>query len=144
MASDALTNKDEKSGESKCLAASSPLVKLAMHLMNIESLSGQEQAMAVALQAWLEQRGWIVELQEVPPQKSTVNAQVRHNVYARPPGSEEKPGGPRVLFNSHIDTVRTMRGWELEMLGRLHPIFGLGFHIDSHASPPVAIPPSMV
>lgn len=79
-------------------------VKLAMQLINVESLSGHEQPMATVLKEWLEKREWIVDLQEVPPQKGTANGQVRHNVYARRAASTAE-AGPRVLFNSHIDTV---------------------------------------
>lgn len=82
----------------------SPLVELAMELINVESLSGHEQPMSAYLRGWLEKRGWTVDLQEVAPQKSTVDGRARHNVYARRPG--DRPQGPRVLFNSHIDTVR--------------------------------------
>ncbi len=80
-------------------------VKLAMQLINVESLSGHEQPMAAVLKEWLEKREWIVELQEVQPQKGTANGKVRHNLYARRAASTAKEG-PRVLFNSHIDTVR--------------------------------------
>lgn len=82
------------------------LVELAMKLINVQSLSGEEQPMAVVLKRWLEERGWIVELQEVAPQKSTPGGIPRHNVYARRPCAQtDRAGGPRVLFNSHIDTV---------------------------------------
>lgn len=79
-------------------------VKLAMQLIDVESLSGYEQPMASVLKDWLEKRGWAVELQAVEAQKGTVNGETRHNLYARRAGSTSK-GGPRVLFNSHIDTV---------------------------------------
>ncbi|CAN0583125.1 unnamed protein product, partial [Ectocarpus sp. 12 AP-2014] len=58
-------------------------VKLAMDLIDVESLSGHEQPMAVVLKEWLEKRDWVVKLQEVEPQKSTVDGKVRHNLYAR-------------------------------------------------------------
>lgn len=79
-------------------------VKLAMKLIDVESLSGHEQPMAVVLKDWLEKRNWVVELQEVEPQKGTVGGKVRHNLYARRSGVTAKEG-PRVLFNSHIDTA---------------------------------------
>ena len=82
------------------------VVKLAMQLINVESLSGHEQPMAVVVRQWLEQRDWVVQLQEVEPQKSTVGGQPRHNLYARRTGiPATRTEGPRVLFNSHIDTV---------------------------------------
>lgn len=79
-------------------------VKLAMELIDVESLSGHEQPMSVVLKVWLEKRDWVVELQEVEPQKGTVDGKVRHNLYARRAGVTGREG-PRVLFNSHIDTV---------------------------------------
>lgn len=96
----------EEGGKEEISAADDPLVQLAMDLINVESLSGHEQPMAVTLKNWLEQRDWVVELQEVQPQASTVNGKVRHNVYARRAGiPATRTDGPRVLFNSHIDTV---------------------------------------
>lgn len=80
-------------------------VKLTMQLIDVESLSGHEQPMTSVLKDWLEKRGWTVELQAVEPQKGTVNGETRHNLYARRAGSTASEG-PRVLFNSHIDTVR--------------------------------------
>ena len=44
----------------------SPVVQLAYRLINIESISGQEQSMAHYLQEYLTENGWCVELQEVP------------------------------------------------------------------------------
>ncbi|CBJ29901.1 conserved unknown protein [Ectocarpus siliculosus] len=89
-------------------------VKLAMDLIDVESLSGHEQPMAVVLKEWLEKRDWVVQLQEVEPQKSTVDGKVRHNLYARRPGiPATRTEGPRVLFNSHIDTVPPFFGAEL-------------------------------
>lgn len=79
-------------------------VKLAMQLIDVESLSGHEQPMASVLKDWLEKRGWTVELQAVEPQKGTVNGETRHNLYARRTGCTAREG-PRMLFNSHIDTV---------------------------------------
>lgn len=53
-----LTGIDESKGEDA-------LVELAVGLINIESVSGREQRMAKALQAWLQARGWAVQLQPV-------------------------------------------------------------------------------
>lgn len=94
------SNRPSKEGDMSCDEA----VKLAMELIDVESLSGHEQPMAVVLKDWLEKRDWVVELQEVEPQKGTVDGKVRHNLYARRAGITAKEG-PRVLFNSHIDTV---------------------------------------
>ena len=51
----------------------SPVVQLAYQLINIESISGQEQPMAIYLQEYLTEKGWCVELQEVslPPVKES-------------------------------------------------------------------------
>ena len=43
------------------------VIRLAESLINIESLSGSEHAMAHALKGWLSKRGWEVVLQPVPP-----------------------------------------------------------------------------
>lgn len=85
--------------------ANDEAVKLAMQLIDVESLSGHEQPMASVLKEWLEKRGWTVELQAVEPQKGTVGGQTRHNLYACRAGGATASGGSRVLFNSHIDTV---------------------------------------
>lgn len=84
------------------------VIELAMNLIDCESLSGYEQPMVEILKSWLENRGWIVQLQEVSPQQSTPNGKARHNIYAHRPDIQisSKGAGPRVLFNSHIDTVR--------------------------------------
>lgn len=84
--------------------ANDEAVKLAMQLIDVESLSGHEQPMASVLKDWLEKRGWTVELQAVESQKGTVNGETRHNLYARRAGITSTEG-PRVLFNSHMDTV---------------------------------------
>lgn len=48
-------------------AAGEAVIQLAEALVNVESLSGREHAMAHALQGWLSKRGWEVVLQPVPP-----------------------------------------------------------------------------
>jgi len=47
-------------------AAGEAVIQLAEALVNIESLSGREHAMAHALQEWLSKRGWQVVMQPVP------------------------------------------------------------------------------
>ncbi|CAM9763878.1 unnamed protein product [Choristocarpus tenellus] len=88
-------------------AANEALVKLAVDLINVQSLSGHEQPMVDFLKEWLESRGWVVELQEVEPEQHCANGMgnIRHNIYACRPGRPLRVSGPRVLFNSHIDTV---------------------------------------
>ncbi|CAN0062312.1 unnamed protein product [Scytosiphon promiscuus] len=104
------TEKRAREGE----ALEDEAVKLAMQLIDVESLSGHEQPMAVVLKDWLETRGWVVKLQEVEPQTSTVDGAIRHNLYAcRPDVASARTAGPRVLFNSHIDTVPPFFGAEL-------------------------------
>ncbi|MCB1051577.1 MAG: M20/M25/M40 family metallo-hydrolase [Acidobacteria bacterium] len=66
--------------------------ELAVQMINTPSLSGQEGPMADFLQAYLEPKGWVVERQTFSPGRDNIFA-YRHNRY------------PRLLFNSHIDTV---------------------------------------
>ena len=72
--------------------SSSAVVDLATTLINIESISGNEQAMADFLADYLRPRGWEVQYQLV--------AEGRPNIYAHRPGCR-----PRLIYNSHIDTV---------------------------------------
>lgn len=69
----------------------SEVLKRAIELINIESISGNELAMADWLQRWGESHDLNVTRQEVAPG--------RHNVLAVAKDS------PRLIFNSHIDTV---------------------------------------
>ncbi|CAM2009227.1 M20/M25/M40 family metallo-hydrolase [Acanthopleuribacter pedis] len=68
------------------------VVALAMEMINTESISGNEEPMARFLRDYLEPRGWQVTFQEVAPG--------RPNVLARRNAKQ-----PRLVFNSHIDTV---------------------------------------
>lgn len=86
------------------LAQVTDVCDLAAALIDVSSLSGHEQPMARALAAWLRARGWAVQLQPVAAQQGVPGGQMRHNVYARPAGAVGAPC-PRLLFNSHIDTV---------------------------------------
>lgn len=70
----------------------SEVVQLALELIDIESISGNENPMADFLEKRLKAEGWEVTRQTV--------AEGRDNVYAKRPGVE-----PRLIFNSHIDTV---------------------------------------
>lgn len=69
-----------------------PVVALALKLIDIESVSGNEKTMADFLQEYLEPLGWRVVRQAV--------AAGRDNIYAH-----RRQGRPRLVFNSHIDTV---------------------------------------
>ena len=71
---------------------SSEVVDLAMTLIDIPSVSGEERAMADFLQSYLEPQGWQVVRQTQAPG--------RDNIYAFRPGRQ-----PKLIFNSHIDTV---------------------------------------
>ena len=101
------------------------VVQLAEALINIESVSGREQRVAKALEGWLKNRGWVVTLQPVAAvpggdevrmewmggrgRCTTLTCSLRPsqgdrwNLYARRPDCPQS--GPRLLLNSHIDTV---------------------------------------
>lgn len=81
----------------------SPLVQLAVELINVQSLSGYEQPMADWMTAWLIEKNWIVERQRVDPQ-AIGGKDSRYNIYARRRECT-RPDGPLLLLNSHIDTV---------------------------------------
>lgn len=74
---------------------------LACYFINIESLSGSENNMAIELQSYLQERGWQVTLQPVEAEVGNPQSTLRHNVYAKRPNVKN----PKILFNSHIDTV---------------------------------------
>ncbi|DBA04079.1 TPA: hypothetical protein N0F65_009426 [Lagenidium giganteum] len=80
---------------------SDDVVNLTYGIMNIPSTSGGEVKVGKALQQWLENRGWKVEMQKVPPQKDAAVQKERSNVYASRSGTKSPP----LLFNSHMDTV---------------------------------------
>ena len=73
------------------------IVSLAEALININSVSGKEGAMADALESWLTPRGWNVIRQKLS------NFDDRYNILAYPKGTDYKAA--KLLFNSHIDTV---------------------------------------
>ncbi|KAF1334871.1 Formiminoglutamate deiminase, partial [Globisporangium splendens] len=74
---------------------SDDVLELSCGLMNIESTSGNEEAVGKALENWFTTRGWKVELQKVAPQG---DAAVKAD---RRTGNKS----PSLLFNSHMDTV---------------------------------------
>ena len=69
----------------------SDVVDLAVALINTQSVSGSEQPMTSWLHNWFDREGFEVRRQHV--------ADGRENIYAH---LSKKP---RLLFNSHIDTV---------------------------------------
>lgn len=67
------------------------LFELTKNLMNIPSLSGDEQAVGFYLRDYLESLGWTVELQAVTENQNNVIAYLNES--------------PRVFLSTHIDTV---------------------------------------
>ena len=67
------------------------LFELTKNLMNIPSVSGDEQAVGFYLRDYLESLGWTVELQAVSENQNNVIAYLNDT--------------PRVFLSTHIDTV---------------------------------------
>ena len=67
------------------------LFELTKTLMNIPSVSGEEQAVGFFLRDYLENLGWTVELQPVSDTQNNVIAYLNET--------------PRVFLSTHIDTV---------------------------------------
>jgi acetylornithine deacetylase len=67
------------------------LFELTKNLMNIPSISGDEQAVGFYLRDYLESLGWTVELQSVTENQNNVIAYLNET--------------PRVFLSTHIDTV---------------------------------------
>ena len=67
------------------------LFELAKNLMNIPSVSGDEEAVGFYLKDYLESLGWTVELQAVTENQNNVIAYLNST--------------PRVFLSTHIDTV---------------------------------------
>jgi acetylornithine deacetylase len=67
------------------------LVELTKSLMNIPSVSGNEEAVGFFLRDYLENLGWTVELQEVEAGRNNVIAYLNST--------------PRVFLSTHMDTV---------------------------------------
>jgi acetylornithine deacetylase len=67
------------------------LFELTISLMNIASVSGEEEAVGFWLRDYLESLGWTVELQKVSDNQNNVIAYLND--------------APRVWFSTHIDTV---------------------------------------
>ncbi len=67
------------------------LFELTKTLINIPSVSGEEEAVGFFLRDYLESLGWTVELQPVSENQNNVIAYLNDN--------------PRVFFSTHIDTV---------------------------------------
>jgi acetylornithine deacetylase len=67
------------------------LFELTKHLMNIPSVSGDEEAVGFFLRDYLESLGWTVELQAVSPNQNNIIAYLGDT--------------PRVFLSTHMDTV---------------------------------------
>src|SRR5882757_1172369 len=67
------------------------LFQLTTSLMNIPSVSGEEEAVGFYLRDYLESLGWTVELQPVSENQNNVIAYLNET--------------PRVFLSTHIDTV---------------------------------------
>jgi acetylornithine deacetylase len=68
-------------------------VALTRQLIDIESVTGKETAVATFLASYLEELGYLVERMPVQGE--------RFNVFARPAGIDQ----PALVFSTHIDTV---------------------------------------
>ena len=67
------------------------LFELTKHLINIPSVSGDEEAVGFFLRDYLENLGWKVELQTVSKNQSNIIARLNEM--------------PRVFLSTHMDTV---------------------------------------
>ena len=67
------------------------LFELTKHLINIPSVSGDEEAVGFFLRDYLENLGWTVELQTVSKNQSNIIARLNEM--------------PRVFLSTHMDTV---------------------------------------
>ena len=80
------------------VTADEPVLSLTRSLMEIESTSGSERAVANFIAGWLEARGWTVQLQSVDG-----GAGDRANVLAY--RNSSSLSDIELLFNTHMDTV---------------------------------------
>ena len=80
-------------------SSSTPLLKLHKALIDIESISGNEQEVGQYLISYLEKRNFTVETQDV--EAATFSKGPRRNVFA----FKGKKRKTRTLVTSHIDTV---------------------------------------
>ncbi|MGB7069087.1 MAG: M20/M25/M40 family metallo-hydrolase [Pyrinomonadaceae bacterium] len=74
-------------------------IELTKSLMNIPSVSGEEEAVGFWLRDYLQSLGWNVELQPVGEERTGVSAFRQNNVIATLNET------PRVWFSTHMDTV---------------------------------------
>ncbi|KAI3316458.1 Zn-dependent exopeptidase [Xylariaceae sp. AK1471] len=82
----------------------SQLVSLHKSLVEISSVTYDENAVGKFLVDYLTERHFVAELQSVPPSNtSDSNGKPRFNVLAWP--SRKRHASPKVLVSSHIDTV---------------------------------------
>jgi acetylornithine deacetylase len=79
------------------------LLSLHKSLVEIESISGNEYGVGNFLVEYLTERGYVAQLEFVPPQESTSKGRSRFNILAW--RSQTRDPTPRVLVSSHIDVV---------------------------------------
>ncbi|MCJ1356421.1 MAG: hypothetical protein MMC33_006416 [Icmadophila ericetorum] len=79
----------------------SPLLSLHKDLVEIESISGNEHAVAKYLEKYLKSRSFKVELQPVAALDNNITQSQRYNILAYSGNSRQT----RLLLSSHIDTV---------------------------------------
>lgn len=112
------------------------LVALHKALVEIPSVSGNEQAVAEYLLDYFSYHDWSAKLQAVPS-KNDESAANRYNVLAWPPSDSEKEtkSTPKVLVTSHIDVVPPHIPYSIsdEKLSRDTVIKGRG-SVDAKAS----------
>eukprot|EP01130_Rhizamoeba_saxonica_P003521 TRINITY_DN1481_c0_g1_i2.p1 TRINITY_DN1481_c0_g1~~TRINITY_DN1481_c0_g1_i2.p1 ORF type:complete len:165 (+),score=23.10 TRINITY_DN1481_c0_g1_i2:239-733(+) len=73
------------------------IIELTRAMIDIESITGNESEFVHFLETYLQHRGWTTHLQQVAPQ--------RPNLYATKPSLTNPEQRPRIIINSHTDTV---------------------------------------
>lgn len=83
------------------------LLGLHRELIEVSSVSGTENAVGTFMVDYLTARGYVAQLDPVPPIDNTPPGHLRFNVLAWPgsAGSAARAPSPRLLISSHIDTV---------------------------------------
>ena len=89
-----------------CGRLASDVISLLADLVRIPSVCGEEGRIAGFIAKWLRDEGLPVEVMDVKPG--------RPNVISRVKG---RGGGPRLMFNGHMDTVAAGTGWEHDPFG---------------------------
>jgi len=82
------------------------VISLLADLVRIPSVCGQEAKIAAFVAEWIKHEGLPAEMMDVKPGRPNVISRVR--------GLE---GGPRLMFNGHMDTVAPGTGWKHNPFG---------------------------